>query len=157
MEAIKSWAFSLCISAVVGSVMTFLLPEGSLQKTFKTVLCVFFLCVMLSPLSDIKLPKTDEFFRKTKTNEIIFTDSEEYEKFLEDKIINSAEDALDEAGITAKDISLKINISKDGNIYINKFVLYLKEGTDAEKAAESVFKKAGIRPETVFYGDNQNG
>ena len=62
MENIRSWAFSLCVSAICGSLLNMLLPEGCGQKTFKAVLCIFLLCVILSPLKNMEVPDYGNFF-----------------------------------------------------------------------------------------------
>lgn len=158
MEMIKNWAFSLCVAAIVGSVMKMLLPDGGLQKTFKTVLCVFFLCVMLVPLSEIKIPDTKAFFKKYEYEISDFENSYgASEEFIEKKLEESAFEVLGYEGILPEDIDAEVNISDEGDIYINKFVLSLNDGSNAEKAAKTLYQKIGIRPETVIYGENENG
>lgn len=158
METIRNWAFSVCAAAIVGSVMTILLPEGSIQKTFKTVLCIFFLCTVFSPLSKVKFPDIKEFFNDNESNETVFvSDDTSYIKFIENKLSLSVKEALDEAGIKTKDILTKVNISEDGSIYISKFALCIEDNSKSEKAFKIAYEKIGIEPEIILYGEHENG
>ena len=50
MDGIRSWAFAVCAAAVCAAVMNMLLPQGSEKRIFKTVLSLFMLCSILSPI-----------------------------------------------------------------------------------------------------------
>lgn len=49
MEALKQWAFSICCAMVACGIMQILMPKSSLERMFKLVVSVFFLCCLLSP------------------------------------------------------------------------------------------------------------
>ena len=50
IEGIRNWAFAVCAAAICGAVMNMLLPDGSEKRIFKTVLCLFMLCSIISPV-----------------------------------------------------------------------------------------------------------
>lgn len=50
METIKQWAFCACISVVIGVVASFLSPPGKMEKIYKYVISLFFLCCLFSPV-----------------------------------------------------------------------------------------------------------
>ena len=64
MEAIKSWAFSISIAAVVSTITQMLVPKGNLEKVVKISLSVFMLSIIFSPFLldvDFKMQSEDSF------------------------------------------------------------------------------------------------
>ena len=133
-----------------------LLPKGGAQTTYKTVFCVFFLCVVISPLSDIRFPDIDIFKPEITENKIENTFSETSEKYLENEIIASVEEILKNENVIYDDIFVKVNISEDGSININKFVLTFKQLENADQLAEKIGRISGITPEILILGENKN-
>lgn len=154
METVKNWAFSVCAASICGAVLNMILPEGSAQKTYKAVFCVFFLCVLIAPLSELKIPDFDslaESVNETKTEDMAENEfSESYISAMEKAVISDTKAVLSENGITAKDISIKINISGDGGIDINKFTLTLGSAENPGAIREKVYEKTGIMPEIII-------
>ena len=135
-----------------------ILPEGSAQKTYKAVFCVFFLCVLVSPLSEFEIPDFDSI---AESIESIKDESADKNKFsessvsvIEKAILSDTEAVLDENGILPKDISIKINISENGGIDINKFVLTLGYIDDPTALKEKIYQKTGIMPEIIISEEN---
>lgn len=158
MEIFKNWAFSICCASIAGGILNLLLPKGGAQATYKTVFCVFFLCVLISPLSDIHFSDSDFFNRKITENETFEnTFSETSEKYLENEIVSSVEEILKNENIICDDIFVKVNISEDGSININKFVLTFKQLENADKLADKIGSISGIVPEIIILGENKNG
>ena len=120
MESIQNWAFSLCIAAISGSVINIILPECQTQKTFKIVSCVFFMCAVISPLKDIDLSaingyfETESIYNEHKISEFDAVSSE----YIENQIIDTTKELLEGEGISAKEISVEINISENGGIEV---------------------------------------
>ena len=157
MEIFKNWAFSICCASIAGGILNLLLPKGGAQATYKTVFCVFFLCVLISPLSDIHFSDSDFFDRKITENETFEnTFSETSEKYLENEIVSSVEEILKNENIICDDIFVKVNISEDGSININKFVLTFKQLENADKLADKIGSISGIVPEIIILGENKN-
>lgn len=50
MEAVKTWAFSVCAAMVACGLAQMVLPRGSMEKVFRMTVSVFFLCCLLSPV-----------------------------------------------------------------------------------------------------------
>ena len=156
MEILKNWAFSICCASIAGGILNMLLPKGGAQTTYKTVFCVFFLCVVISPLSDIRFPDIDIFKPEITENKIENTFSETSEKYLENEIIASVEEILKNENAIYDDIFVKVNISEDGSININKFVLTFKQLENADQLAEKIGRISGITPEILILGENKN-
>lgn len=159
MTEVKNWAFSVCCSAVIGTILSMILPAGSLNKTFKTVFYVFFLCTVLSPLSEIKF--SDYIGVNKFNNNIEFNETKDINssmaKYLENKIVSSSEEVLNNEGIFYEDIFIKINIRDNESIDINKFELTIKNPEDASKIKSLIYEKIGIEPEIILSGENKNG
>ena len=49
MSALGQWAFALCVAMVAMGLCKMLVPSKNMEKTFRFVVSVFFLCVLLSP------------------------------------------------------------------------------------------------------------
>lgn len=161
MEIVRNWAFSICAASVCGAILNMILPEGSTQKTYKAVFCVFFLCVLISPLSEFEIPDFEaitENIDKIESENIENNEfSENSVSIIEDAVIKDAQSILAEEGIAAKDISVKINISENGGIDINKFVLTLDSVCDLDLLKKKIFQKTGIMPEIIISEENANG
>ena len=156
MESIRNWAFSLCVSTIIGSVLNIILPECQIQKTFKIVSCIFFMCAVISPLKDIDLSAANRYFEhEYKNNEYKTTEfSDISSEYIEKQIIDSTKKLLNDEGISAKEILVKINISENGSIDINKFVLNFGYLENPSEIAEKIHKKTGIKPEIILLGEN---
>ena len=53
MDFLKDWAFSVCCAVLICGIFDILLPEGSFRKTFKVILSLFFICIVISPITKI--------------------------------------------------------------------------------------------------------
>lgn len=161
METVKTWAFSVSAAAICGSVISLIIPDGEQQKIYKVVFCVFFLCIVAAPFSEITIPNLDEiasFFKpevQKTAEENIFTENNF--SIIEDEIVSSVNEIIESEGIFAKDISVKINISENGGIDINKFVLTLDRTENISAIKEKILQKTGIEPEIIISGENDNG
>lgn len=157
MENIKSWAFSVCCAAMVCGILNMVLPEGSGKKIFKSVLFVFFLCVVISPFSELEYSdvfslKGNDYNAANDSEENDFNEiSEEY---IENEIIKSTEELLTEEGIESEKISVKVNISEDQSIDINSFLVVVFKSADKDELAQKIYNKTGIKPEIIVSGEN---
>ena len=157
MEFFKEWAFSICCALIIGGILNMILPSGNMQKIFKTVLCVFFICVIAAPITEIDFSK----FRFDYSNSDILeihADENEFNKisaeYFENEIIKATNEILKNENLQAEDIYLKINISENGSIDINKFVLNFGYLENPSEIAEKIHKKTGIKPEIILLGEN---
>jgi hypothetical protein len=157
METVKNWAFSICCASIAGGILNMLLPKGGAQATYKTVFCVFFLCVMIAPLSDMNFRVFDILEPKIieEDSENIFSNSSM--EYLENEIVASVKEILKDENIICEDISVKVNISENGSINITKFTLTLDNSESADNLAEKIGRILGINPEIVISGENSNG
>lgn len=157
MEFFKEWAFSICCALIIGGILNMILPSGNMQKIFKTVLCIFFICVVAAPITEIDFSK----FRFDYSNSDILeiqADENEFNKisaeYFENEIIKATNEILKNENLQAEDIYLKINISENGSIDINKFALRLYYSENIDKLEEKIRIKTGLTPEIIISEDN---
>lgn len=160
LDSIKDWAFSICAASICGTMMNIILPKGDLQKIFKTVYSVFFLCCILSPINNYIFSGADidfDFFNKDAGYEIpksdIFANQNE---LLENEIKEKTKFFLEENDIKVKNISVKINILDEGSIEIDDFDISVISG-DKENIKNIVMQEIGLVPEIIILGENENG
>lgn len=158
MEILKNWAFSICCASVSGGIINMLLPENSLTKTFKTVFCVFFLCIIISPFSEIDkndlLLFDDISLENEDFSENMFIENSA--EYIESEITAATNKILSEENIDVKDILINVNISEDGNINISKFTLILSDIENISDIEQKIFQETGIKPDITIFGENKN-
>ena len=160
MDQIRNWAFSICIASVCGSVLNIFAPEGSLQKTCKCVISIFFLCVVVSPMLDIDISDLVSSDKTYLGAEYSYEENEFEEisiKAFEENLIYETEKLLTEKEVDFEDVSINVNISEDGSIDISEFnITFYREG-NFDSLKNEIKEKIGIEPEFIISGENENG
>lgn len=54
MDAIKSWAVTVCLAALAAGIAGIVAPSGKLEKTYRFAVSLFFLCCMVTPLFGLR-------------------------------------------------------------------------------------------------------
>lgn len=160
MEAIKNTVFSLCLTAVFGSVLFYLLPKGSFQKLFRLIFCLFFLCSLTTPL----IKGSFENWLRMRTNEreerniTIMTEDifEKSEEFFEKELERKTREFLANRGITPEKIDVDAHISKDGSITMERFSLILAAKDVFPELDEKIEEAIGIKPELLIQKEDEN-
>jgi hypothetical protein len=157
MEHIKQYAFSLCVCALISTLILMLIPKSNLSKVVKITLSVFFLSSFLSPfLWNIDLKSEieryspisfEEEYNKQylKTNEYLINEVQlEVERIVLSELSN--------IGVQAIDVDIKIKNTNYQEFYIESVEIYLnkediKYQTDVYLKAKEV---TGINPQIIF-------
>lgn len=53
MDGIEQWGISVCCAAIAGGVMHMISPGAAMERIFRIVVGVFFVCTVLSPLTEL--------------------------------------------------------------------------------------------------------
>lgn len=149
MEAVKQWAVCLCSAVLAAGVIVMLAPEGGTKKILKTIISVFILCCMISPLtgfSDIEFSVSD------RSQEAVQTGSDSLQEVINRQTLNAgakaieqlASEALAEEKINAESVSVNMDIAEDNSIVINQLDVVLDNAPDCEKAEEIIKRKMGL-------------
>lgn len=118
MEALQTWAFSVCAAMVACGIAQIVLPKGSMEKVFRITVSIFFLCCLLSPIL-LRGPALEIEVQAYAQEEIV----QRAEKLQQEAILQTQqmaqkeirqiiEEKLADMGINARDIT--INISSGG-------------------------------------------
>ena len=158
MDEIKSWTFSICSASIFGAIMNIILPEGSTQKIFKSVFCVFFLCCLISPLLNMNL-----FNEKNILNSFDYeyrekddTENRLYEsaaRTIEDEIRSKTEEILRQENIEYSNISVRVNILEGGGIEIIEFRITAYSDI-SESLKEKIGNETGLIPDVEILGES---
>ena len=157
MDEIRNWAFSICSAAICGAVMNIILPEGSTQKIFKSVFCVFFLCCVISPLLTMDFLNEKNFFAALEIEDADENSLESgfYEpsaRIMEEEIRTKTENILRSENVEFGNISVRVNILESGGIEINEFSIAVYDIPESVK--EKIGNETGLIQEVKIIGES---
>ena len=115
MEAVRTWAFSICAAMAACGIALQLMPKSNLTGVFKLVVSVFFLCCLLSPVL-LRIPE-GRLWLPEYSAEIAEEKAARLEEVMEKQTRISAEqaaqkiiaDKLRQMGINYHSIAININ------------------------------------------------
>lgn len=142
MSIIHSWAVGMCSAAVIGAVVTALIPSGSLEKSVKTVVSVFLLCCMILPFFKENL--ASQRYLSTNFDEAIETEtalSSEISKETEKYLKLSIKEILQKNGISCDDVIIEMEV-KDESVKVSSVVI--KTTADSEKVKSIIKQELGV-------------
>ncbi len=120
MSGLSSFAISFCTVCVTFSALSILLPENKLKKSLLYMLCIAFLCSILTSAKLISI-KTPE--NKSKPTQADDTSLGMYRTAAE----QTFKTALDTAGINYTDLSVLVDKNQNGSISIIEVTVYSSE------------------------------
>lgn len=138
MEYIKQYALSICVAALVATLVHMLLPNSNISKVLKTAIGVFFLSVVISPfIMDFNiLDEIERYTPITLDSEQEFVDkTEEYViKQFEIKVKELVLNDLGDIGVDP--VQLKIYIKKeiDNTVVVESVEVILRQEDTRYKA-----------------------
>ncbi len=162
MEAVRTWAFSLCAAAAVGALAELLAPNGGTKRMLKLCVSAFFLCCLFSPALRLLTSAPGAADALLPENALEYS-AEDAEEMFERQVVSAfaenierlAADALKESGISAQEISVRVNIDGDNCISISEIEVTLDGGLRLQelRASSAIEKRTGVRPRLIFAGD----
>lgn len=128
MDALKQWALCLIVSAAAGTLLTLLSPRGSSEKTLKTVVGIFMIAAVCTPLSELK--GTD--FEMPAYAELDGIDSsidfeERYVETFRSVIDAQVKTAAEECSIASYEVFADISLDDDSCIIIHEIAVEAAE------------------------------
>ena len=128
MEQFKLWITGVTLSCVACSLMYVLIPKGNMEKTFKTVIALFIIAALVTPMSALTgmdfVPDIPAFSYET----------EEYEGAVNAQLVSCA-DATAKAAVFAEmpqlgeqteSVSAQTAIDEDNRLYITGVTVVLR-------------------------------
>lgn len=157
MSAVQQWASVLCVLVLISAIIQYVIPSGMMERSMKLVLGGFVVLGLILPIADLvrsvewdfqikEDPSITEHYLETTNNQIITIAQHNIEQLIAE--------TLREMNISAKNIMVKMDISEDNCIMIEKAVLVIAF-SDMERAAaieEKIWSALGIKAEVVIDG-----
>lgn len=146
MTSIKTYIFSICLAAIIASVVQMLLPSGSSSKVMKTLIAIFFLCVIIAPFSGTLKLENDLFVMNKPASFEMKTLSDAMYKQIEEaaaiKIKENINNSIMACNINNAKISIFMDTTASGRITISKVEIYLNKADMSRKTlVENVIKR----------------
>lgn len=154
MENLKLIGTSLCITALLTSLFSMLIPKLKLKSTVSMAVSLFFLASLVSPFlsGNLKLSLPTVFSYRSETPPPVSNAvSKQFLSLAESKLEANLTKVLQEMKINPKEIQVEINIDEDNSISINKLKIVLEKG-DAERKDVVISKiksETGVAPEVL--------
>lgn len=148
MDAIKSWAMTLCFAAIAAGMAGIIAPSGNLEKVYKFAVSLFFLACVLIPvfqfknisLPEISISQTD--ISNDTLSDVSKTVADQEIEVSKEKISELITQICKQAAVTPLGIYVNIDRSKDGALSINKIKLILRrEDMKRQSEIQSAVKK----------------
>ncbi|MDO4504439.1 MAG: hypothetical protein Q4B84_04820 [Clostridia bacterium] len=158
MEHILNWSSVLCVLSFVCVISEFFILPGNLEKFMRSILYIFFTCVLITFFSFknmnfnfCNLKKNFDENKKSKIN----TEKLNMDicMVFKDKIENIVSSNLRSVGINLKKIDVIMNLNDNNCISINKCKVYIDKGdiNKKEKILDEVQKILNLKPEIEVY------
>lgn len=140
MDYIKAWAISLSLCSIASVIIYFLVPKGSFEKPMRTIISIFLLSVILSPLfklkelnfNEIEFLNKDDFSLEVsnQAEEIAKKAEAEFSKILKNALISS----LKEEDCKIEDMDIKTNKNYMEEIYVEDIIIFIKKEEVSKKS-----------------------
>ena len=150
MSALLQWAFGVCAAMAAMGLCRMLLPSSSMEKMFRFIVSVFFLCVLISPVA-IRFPtlmvdipaqaqaEIDE--RSRRVEEIVHRQAKHSAEINLRQIVS---EKLSARGINAYSITINFTTSERGEILLESVGITLDAAHRAQERALVSYLEAGL-------------
>lgn len=139
INGISSWAEQVIIAVIIGTIIEMILPKGNTEKYIKTVIGIYILYTIISPVigaftgKDLKLAYSDyeKYFnytdeQKVVRNEVNNVETNVIENTYKTEIERQIKNDIESMGFKLNNISLEFNM-QEGNIRNVNLVIDRKE------------------------------
>ena len=131
MSALLQWAFGLCAAMVALGLCRMLLPGSGMEKTFRFIVSVFFLCVLLSPVA-LRFPEI-MMEVPAQTQSQMLEHSRRLDEMVHRQALGIAqtrlrqivEEKLSQLGIKAQSIAINFTTGDQGEVLLESIELTL--------------------------------
>lgn len=147
MDGLKQWALTLIIGGLAGTFVVALSPNGAASKTLRTVIGIFIVLTVCTPLSGFA--DKDDFVSAFNGNGGYgsFDEEESLKEYLVSVCRDSAENEIrktaSELGIKAGNAEINLYIDEDCCIIIQE-VLVRTEGGETEEFSALLEERLGV-------------
>ncbi len=154
MNAVKEWSAAICMAVLAASMLQNLVPNGSMERMVKFVIGAFVICALIQPLAKIVPQVSFDFQENTKSpvnSELKGTVETQLSSAAQNSIRNLVITELNNINIKCENVNVIMDTNEDGSISINKVVVTLAKGYDADckTASEHLEKALGLKMEVT--------
>lgn len=148
MEALHLWVTGLCSAAIICAVVTLLTPSGAMEKSVKSVVSVFLICMIILPFFKEKLT-----FSNNSSNILDESSStaenmnNEVRMQTESYLKSTVEGVLNKNGISFREVVIDMEMT-DNSISIKSVTVFGVE-KDVQNVKDILYKETGINAEVA--------
>lgn len=148
MEALHLWVTGLCSAAIICAVVTLLTPSGAMEKSVKSVVSVFLICMIILPFFKEKLT-----FSNNSSNILDESSStaesmnNEVRMQTESYLKSTVEEVLNKNGISFREVVIDMEMT-DNSISIKSVTVFGVE-KDVQNVKDILYKETGINAEVA--------
>lgn len=148
MEALHLWVTGLCSAAIICAVVTLLTPSGAMEKSVKSVVSVFLICMIILPFFKEKLTFSNNssniLDESSNTAESM---NNEVRMQTESYLKNTVEEVLNKNGISFREVVIDMEMT-DNSISIKSVTVFGVE-KDVQNVKDILYKETGINAEVA--------
>lgn len=147
MDMLKQWLISLVFAAMAGTLISVISPKGSTEKTLKTVVGIFIIAAICSPLTE--LGATDFTLPVFANNNSVQPEEgmEDYiARALEAEVCSRLSECAERLDMEIDDVVIEAETDENGCIIIHNVLIKIQncEYESAQKAAEALSEELGM-------------
>lgn len=158
MNQILNWSSVLCVLSFVCVISEFFILPGNLEKFMRSILYIFFACVLITFFSfknlNFNFCNLKKDFDKNDSNNMNTEKlNRDICKVFKNKIEDIVLSNLKSIGINLKKIDLIVNLNENNCISINKCKVFIDKGDidKKENIVDEVQKILNLKPEIEVY------
>jgi hypothetical protein len=150
MDALKSWALTICFAALAAGIAGIIAPSGKIEKVYKFAVSLFFLCCLLVPLFSLKnISLTGIDLNKTSgvsSSELNSVVSEQAAGVARQNISQLVARCCRSCGVEPVKVNVLVSTGTDGAMSVKSAEVVLRAADMAKKAkiATTVMNRLGM-------------
>lgn len=116
MDAVRSWAMSVCLAALAAGIAGMLAPRGNLEKILKFAVSLFFLCSVLVPLFSLRHIRLPDVAVSAPSGQTSFTSAVEEMSLsqVRESLAAQVKTVCTDLGVTPVSVEVEVEKNQDG-------------------------------------------
>lgn len=147
MDMLRQWLISLVFAAMAGTLISVVSPKGSGEKALKTVIGIFIIAAICSPLTELE--SSDFSLPVFAQNDSAYIDEDMNDYLahaLEKEVGSRLSDCAEQLNIEIEDVVIKAETDDNGCIIIHEVLIKIQnyEYESAQKAVGVLSEELGM-------------
>ena len=157
MSALMQWAFALCAAMVAMGLCRMLIPSSGMEKTFRFVVSVFFLAILLSPVAirfpdlmiDLPLHTQAEIDRRSANLDEIA--HQQALRIAQGQLRQIVGEKLSQRGINPHSIAINFTTNPQGEILLESVTITLDAAYQESEAILTSYLESELGCRVLLY------